>query len=552
MAAAIGMAFIAAPALATGNHNNGPVVNTDKGAVRGFVKNGVQTYLGIPYAKPPVGNLRWKPPQPANHWYGTRDATQYQTPCAQVTGLGAFSGPNSIDEDCLYLNIFTTGTNNRRHRWGHHGWGHHGHHNNVKKPVIVWIHGGGNFDGAPNGSDGSKLATGGPDGEETVVVVISYRLGLLGYLSHAALDTGARNGNYGIMDIQAVLHWVKRNIKAFGGDPNNVTLGGQSAGASDTGANVISPASAGLFHRAIYQSGPTTGFPSAATALSRGTAFAAAAFCPGSNAATASCLRNLSTARVLQLQGTPNANGPYLTGPFVDGTVIPITPEQAWTSGDYNHMPILAGRVRDEGTFGMSITEYFKQPQAAITAAEYNAAVTGALAVQYPLANYSDPGAAYTRVRTDSGLCRALHAIELWGDENPTYAYQFNYYDAPYYFPKMPDFKALAAHTIDIQFLFLGWHGGFLGVNLDQTTGVPRELNAAETALSDEIVAAWTKFAKYGNPNGTGNAPWPAYTSGSPDFFSQKINGASTTLSTATYRAAHKCDYWDPLLAVNY
>jgi para-nitrobenzyl esterase len=180
------------------------------------------------------------PPQPAAPWLGTRDATKYGNICAQVTTLGVFAGPASVDEDCLYLNVFTTGVAGR------------------KKPVFVWIHGGGNVDGASNDYNGSKLATGGPMGSETVVVTTNYRLGLFGYLAHPALDAeGHLARNYGILDLQAVLRWVQRNIAAFGGDPNTVTLGGQSAGASDTGANVLSPLSAGLFNRAIFESSPT-------------------------------------------------------------------------------------------------------------------------------------------------------------------------------------------------------------------------------------------------------------------------------------------------------
>ena len=224
-----------------GHGSSGPVVSTDKGSVRGFVENGVYSFLGIPYAAPPVGNLRWRPPAPAKRWDGVRDATEFGNICPQVTELGAFAGPTSITEDCLYLNVFTTGTS-------HHGG---------KKPVIVWIHGGGNLDGATNGYDGSKLARGGPLGTPTVVVTINYRLGLFGFLSEQHLNSeGHPWGNYGILDSQAALRWVQRNIAAFGGDPNNVTLGGQSAGAIDTAANLISPASAGLFHRAITQSSP--------------------------------------------------------------------------------------------------------------------------------------------------------------------------------------------------------------------------------------------------------------------------------------------------------
>src|SRR4029079_18484660 len=206
---------------------NGPTINTPDGPVQGFVENGVNKFLGIPFAAPPVGDLRWKPPAPPAH-HALLDATEFASSCPQVTELGAFAGPATIDEDCLYLNVFTTGS----------GSG---------KPVVVWIHGGGNVDGETADYDGSKLATGGPLGVPTVVVSVNYRLGLFGFLSESHLNAeGHPWGNYGILDQQAALRWVKANIANFGGDPTRVLLGGQSAGASDTGANMVSPGAAGL------------------------------------------------------------------------------------------------------------------------------------------------------------------------------------------------------------------------------------------------------------------------------------------------------------------
>src|SRR5262249_20881568 len=311
------------------------------------------------YAAPPVGALRWMPPTPpAKH--GLLDATEYANTCPQVTELGAFAGPSSTTEDCLYLNVFTTGTSPAR-------------------PVLVWIHGGGNIDGESNDYDASKLATGGPSGSPTVVVTINYRLGLFGYLAQDALDAeGHLFGNYGTLDQQAVLRWVQANIAAFGGDPTKVALGGQSAGARNTSANLVSPLAAGLFNRAIVESSPWSGTQTLAGALAQGNGFAVAAGCPGSGPSTAACLRNLSAARILQLAGTPNASGPYQgSGVFVDGTIIPVTPVTAWTTGHYNHVPIMGGSVKDEGNFGISITEYFSgPPQAPMTAAQYTSAVT--------------------------------------------------------------------------------------------------------------------------------------------------------------------------------
>ncbi len=532
------VAATAVPAVAQegrGDADGGPVVNTAEGPVRGFTKNGVEIFLGIPYAAPPVGDLRWTPPQAVRHWTETRDANRYGKTCPQVYQLGVFAAPTSISEDCLYLNVFTTAE-------GHNS-----------KPVIVWIHGGGNFDGESNDYDGSKLATGGSIGTPAVVVTFNYRLNMFGFFSHPAINAeGHRWGNYGILDQQAVLSWVQRNIAAFGGDPTRVALGGQSAGAQDTAANVLSPLSKGLFNRAIVQSTPgfTTFVAPAAVAATNGINFAAAAGCPGTKAAAAACLRKLSAARILQLSATGAANSPYVTGLIVDGSVIPIAPGQAWTTGQFNKMPMMGGAVKDEITFFTGINEWFSgPPQAPLTADQYAAAVGAVVAAEYPVSAYGgDPMLAYERAVTDQFKCTELHVVQLWAVQTPTYAYDFVYQNAPYYFAKMPGFRPLAAHTIDIQFLFPGWHGGDLGVNIDQGTGEQRELNAAETGLSDQLVAAWTNFAATGNPNGSGDSPWPVFTAGSQKYFVQDLSVSTETVEQ--FRSAYKCDFWDPRLGL--
>jgi para-nitrobenzyl esterase len=526
---------------------NGPVVKTADGHVRGFAEDGVYEFLGIPYAAPPVGSLRWMPPQPVKPWRETRDATKFGNTCPQVTELGAFAGPSSITEDCLYLNVFTpqlTAQNNGN-------------------AVLVWIHGGGNVDGESNDYDAAKLATGGPQGTPTVVVTLNYRLGLFGFLAHPALDNeGHPFANYGILDIQAVLKWVQQNIRAFGGDPTKVALGGQSAGAIDTGANLLSPLATGLFNRAIFESAPVIGsafyFP-LSTGLTAGNGFAAAADCPGTDAAAATCLRKLTAQRILQLSGTPNASGPYVTGAMIDGTIIPTAPETAYQAGQFNKMPIMGGNVQNELTFSNAITEYFSgPPQTPLTAAQYEANINSAyppataaqVLAEYPLSSYPSPQLAYSAAATDPLLaCQPRFVVHLWSKYVTVYQYEFNYQNAPYYFPHMPGFVPLASHTIDIQFLFQNWHGGQLGVNLDQTTGQPRELDSSETALSDQMIAFWTNFASTGNPNKSGNSPWPKFTSqaGAAVILSENVPSIGT-FTDAQYAAEHHCTFWDPIL----
>jgi para-nitrobenzyl esterase len=537
----------------TASNNTGPVVTTAEGPVTGLLRNGVYEFRGIPYAAPPVGKLRWMPPQPVTKWNEPRDATHFGNICAQVTTLGVFAGPASVDEDCLYLNVFTT-------KIGAPASG--------GLPVIVWIHGGGNVDGTSGDYDGSKLATGGSAGVPTVVVTINYRLGLFGFLAHPALN--AENhpfANYGIMDVQAALRWVQRNAAAFGGDPMRVTLGGQSAGATDTGANVIAPSSAGLFHRAIFQSSPLNAMSPLSLGLTRGSDFGKAAGCgAGTDAATADCLRALTASRILQLQGTAGANGPYVTGPMVDGSIVPVSPNTAWTTGKFNHMPIMAGNVQDEATFGIGITEYFSGPtQAPINETQYVANITAtysgpvyaggpnyakgtaeAVLKQYPAGK--DPAMALDLAGTHIGACRNRHIDGLWSkwSDVPVYAYEFNDRNAPYYFPTMPGFTPLAAHTIDIQFLFPLWHGGILGVpGASQSPALTKD----EQRLSDQLVAAWTNFAKSGNPNESGNAPWPRFVNqeGVPEYLSQNVPALST-FTNEQFGANHNCKFWDGVI----
>lgn len=598
-----------APALAA-EHGGGPVVNTAEGPVRGMSTNGVYEFLGIPYAAPPVGALRWMPPQPVAHWDDPIDATRFGHTCPQAEELGVFAGPASVTEDCLFLNVFTTRL--------------HGGGPSRGLPVIVWIHGGGDVDGESSDYDASKLATGGPLGTPTVVVTLNYRLGLLGFFSHPAIDAeGHLFGNYAVLDQQAVLKWVQRNVHAFGGDPTRVALGGQSAGASNTGDNQLSPLAKGLFNRAIYESAPLSSITDIAVFRPRGTAFsnaAASAYnlpgcASGVPSEVAACLRSLTVPQILQLN--QNANTAFYDGrtfgqgPMVDGTIIPHEPIYAWTTGQFNHMPVMGGNVQDEANFGISNTEYFSggyqggpASQVPIDLSHYEAIISlgygptvpacsgrGGACPAYPagtdaavLAQYT-PGSGLCSglspqqcddlVGTHPGVCRDRVVDALWAQyaDVPVYEYEFNDQGAPWYYPRMPDatpsglMTPLAAHTIDIQFLFPGWHGGALGV---QGASQSPAMSADEETLSDQLVAAWTYFAATGNPNpGGGNSPWPRFVNqagttctlqtgtgpvsyqcpmpGVPLFLSENVPSLST-FTWQSFGDAHNCDFWDKVL----
>jgi para-nitrobenzyl esterase len=512
-------------------------VTTQEGRVEGILKDGVAEFLGIPYAAPPVGNLRWKPPQQHASWTNVLQTKAYGPTCLQITEFGLFAGPANDNEDCLYLNVFSPDVDAAAKE---------------KLPVIVWIHGGGNLDGESNDYDASKLASQGG----TVVVTINYRLGLLGFLAHPALDAeGHPFANYGILDQQAALKWVKRNIAEFGGDKNNVTLGGQSAGSVDTESNFISPLAAGLFDRAIFQSVLLEPSP-LPSAEAKGAAFAVAAGCgSGITKAVAKCLRTLAASRIMQLSGTASATAPYLSNIIADGQILPSGKFVATlAAGKFNHMPVMSGTVEDESNFGLAINEYFSgPPRAQFTDSDFTASVTrtysssiypagtvNKVLTRYPLNAYDTAQLALDAVGTDPTTCEQRHTNQILADQVPVYVYEFDDRTAPSYFPKMPGFEALAYHTSDIQYLFPLYHGG--------PTGIPHELNNKQENLSNELVAAWTNFARTGNPNGQGNSPWPIFKNkpNQPSVLSESLPVLST-FTDAQFSAAHKCDFWDKI-----
>jgi para-nitrobenzyl esterase len=521
---------------AQSNPASDTVVHTAGGAVQGFINDGVAEFRGIPYAAPPVGNLRWKPPKSPVPWTGVRDATQFGNICLQVTTLGPFAGPANANEDCLYLNVYSPDVHPA---------------SNELLPVLVWIHGGGNLDGASNAYDGSKLATRG----HIVVVTINYRLGLLGFMSHPAIDAeGHLFSNYGILDQQAALRWVQTNIRNFGGDKHNVTLGGQSAGSVDTESNVISPLAKRLFHRAIFQSVLLEPVP-LPTAEANGVALAVAAGCgSGKDAATAACLRGLSAQKLFALSGTPSRAAPYVTQITIDGTILPNRFTALIENGEFTHMPVMSGWVEDEANFGLGITEFFSgPPRVPASAADYNARIaafgtnpsyppgTEAQAkTLYPLAKYVTPQLALDAIGTDSIACAQRHTNQLLAPQVPVYEYEFDDRTAPSYFPVMPGFQPLAYHTADIQYLFPLWHGG--------PEGIQHPLNSLQEFLSDELVTAWSNFARTGNPNGKGNSPWPLFEDepGGPAVLSESIPNLFA-LTDAEIAERHKCVFWDSI-----
>jgi len=492
------------------------VIHLSAGDVQGLTRNGIAEFLGIPYAAPPVGDLRWRPPQSPPRWSNVLQAVKFANTCAQPQ-RGVFAAPSST-EDCLYLNVFTPQTQaGSAHR----------------RPVMVWFHGGGLFSGESNDYDGSKLAKRG----DVVLVTLNYRVGAFGFFSHPAINAeGHPSINYGIMDQQLALKWVQRNIAAFGGDPSNVTIFGQSAGGTSVMANLASPKSEGLFHRAIVESGIRIGVTPPSVALKAGQDLAAAAGCTDQSA---KCLRSLSVEQILNNQaGILKYVVDY---PSVDGTVVTKTAFEAYNGGHFNRVPILAGVVQDEQAFFLPELSTRKP----LTADEFDAFAKsfGAKHVEkllnkYPLAEYPSPSLAEIAMAQGLKSCTARLLDRTWAKYVPVYAYEFRDRTAPSYFPAM-SYPMKAYHTSELQYLFPLFHGG---------QGTPSPLSPAQEKLSDDMVDYWTAFARAGVPDQSRDralTPWPRYSAERDNV--QALNLPVPKQSDA-YGKANDCELWNPIV----
>lgn len=493
------------------------VVATDKGPVVGVRGETMNKFLGIPYAKPPVGNLRWQPPQPVARWHGLRDATQFASHCPQ--GASPFGLPSDT-EDCLYLNVYAPNHKGERQDAPH------------KHPVMVWIHGGALFLGESDDYNPIKLV----QNEDVVVVTINYRLGFLGFLAHPALTAeSGGSGNYGLMDQQAALAWVQRNIRHFGGDPNNVTIFGESAGGLSVHSHLASPKSAGLFHKAIIQSGAyALDQPTQAVADAGGAARMATLGC--ADPTDAACLRALPVETLLANQGSAGFV------PNIDGNVLTQSIRSALASGQFNKVPVLQGSTHDEWRLFVALqNEFVSGP---MTAAQYPTVIANFLQVPpaqaaffanvlYPLAAYSSPSVAFGALGTDVVFaCGARTSNRLLSQHVSTYAYEFNDPNPPQLFLPPVSFPYGAYHASEIQYV--------LGVR----PNVPAPAMTADQAgLSDIMVSYWGRFAKNGNPNSRHTPDWAPY-SVATDTVQSLV--PPNPVPKTDFAVDHKCAVWAP------
>ena len=464
------------------------VVSVTGGQVSGAtVGADVRVYKGIPFAAPPVGESRWRPPRPVEPWEGVRDTTTFGPACPQRIRTGdvaAFFGQvvDQMNEDCLYLNVWTAVAPTD------------------SAPVMVWIHGGALLSGHGGEAtyDGTALAQRG-----VVLVTINYRLGPLGYLAHPLLAAESEHwasGNYGTLDQIAALEWVRANIAAFGGDPDRVTIFGESAGSWSVNHLVATPLAKGLFHRAIGQSGG--GFGSLGTAYSRsemeavGTQFADTLL--GAEVpvpVSLDALRAKTAEKVMAV--VPSDDVRFLAN--VDGWVFPDTIYNIFAAGAQNNVPVIVGSNADEGNSQ-------RDPMTVVDYRAYAHATYGNLADRF-LKTYpaeTDQDAVVGRMNS--------YADELFGWEMRTWARMMETVssNAYYYFfsrvPPGPDeIRGGAFHAAEIIYVF---------DNLGRSPYpyANRDYNEIDHQLSDVMVSCWVNFAKWGDPNGEGLPVWPVYT----------------------------------------
>jgi para-nitrobenzyl esterase len=505
-------------------------VQTDQGAVIGQLGS-VQTFMGIPYAAPPVGPLRWKAPQPAAAWSTSRDATLPGNICPQVV-LALFPVPGKNpgdvqgDEDCLYLNVYAPRSASASSRL----------------PVMVWIHGGAFTVGAGSDYDGSALA----EKYGLVVVTLNYRLGALGFLSLSSLDSGSQNqqsGNYGLQDQQAALKWVQRNVAAFGGDPAKVSVAGESAGGMSVCAQLASPQAAGLFRGAIIQSGLCTSPGNAVLqkdAATRNLKYAAKLGCaPGD----VPCLQGADVSALLRttVPGLrPVSN--LVWSPVYGTDLLPLPLQEAYAQGRFNRVPVLAGTNHDEGRLFVSVASPDGKPVTLIKYWGGTGLLVGALKaqrvlLQYPYRKFGTPALAFATMFTDGVFSCPGQAVNTAISKYvPVYSFEFSDPQAVTPLKSPADLPGLGSY-----------HGSSL-VYAFQTKvaggGDPAMFSPAQAKLSDAFSSAWASFVRTGNPASGGQTDWRAFDAARSNV--QVFTPGGVQESTR-FSAEHKCAFWGGL-----
>jgi len=504
---------------------SGTDVQTTNGPVCGITASGVNEWLGIPYAAPPVGALRWQPPQAPALWTTTRQATAFGSECIQ----GSATNPVG-SEDCLYVNVWRPADSTG------------------KLPVMVHIHGGGFFNGNGN-ADNSLLATTGDE----VIVSMNYRLNIFGFLADKSL--GDHSGDYGLQDQQFALQWVQNNIANFGGDPNTVTIFGESAGGSSVCDQIASPTANGLFERAISTSGEyntllgtpeqspripedletqdcKSALPTQAQANAAGKNFAAAVGC-GKGTDVVSCLQSLPVSDIENAAWTPGDGYQYggqgTVAPTINGSTLTMNLRQALRTGHVNKVRVIAGTDRDEDLVGTATSAAQYQ---SLVDTQYGVHASQVLA-KYPLSRFDSPGVAWRTVAADSDtVCPSLQTDRDLASRMPTFGYEIDDNDIPPYTPAGPGVVAPGASHVGAWFL----------------NPVSPALDANQQVLQNQEVAYVTTFARTGKPAPNGAPAWRRFEpNNNPTEISLQPAGDTGQVTAAEVSALHNCAFWDKL-----
>jgi len=499
----------------------GPQVQTQYGILQGSTASGVNSFLGIRFAQPPVESLRWVAPQPPSSWSGVMQATAYGSQCAQPVTQFGMTGTN---EDCLFLNVRTPANVTA----------------SSELPVMVWIHGGAFFAGEGSDYDGSSIIT----ENNVIVVTLNYRLGLFGFLalpSLAAENSQGQTGNYGILDQQAAIAWVRGNIAKFGGNPSNITIFGESAGGQSVIDQLTSPG-VGRLHGAIIESGAyAPALPTLAGAETTYEAIAASSS-RGLNCTnpTAACMRALTAAQLVAAINPLTDLG--VISPVVDGTVIPQQPVLAFNTGSFQHVPVINGNNHDEWRLFTALNDLFGTGP--VTTADYPTALQTAygslassVAAAYPLSNFASANYAYSATVTDSGFACGAHMVTAQlAQYVPVYGYELNDPNAPDLFlPNDPNLPNTGdSHASELPYLFPTLQSSLFGKG-------PAQFTSTQLALAKTTRASWASFARYGRPLSATGGAWVSYNASSK-YIQSLISPSPHAYSG--FVANHQCDLW--------
>ena len=455
------------------------------GAVQAIETGGLAIFKGIPFAAPPVGELRWRAPQAVKSWTGVKNADKFAPGCAQDAAMSVrFGAPNSFSEDCLYLNVWSPAKSARE-----------------KLPVMVWIYGGGFTAGTTSIPlyDGARLAHKG-----VVLVSVAYRLGPFGFLAHPDLsrESGKGSGTYGLQDLIAGLEWVKRNIAAFGGDPGRVTIFGESAGGIAVSMLAASPLAKGLYQGAISESGGNFAPPRFASEGGQNGASLPIAEQEGQKFLAALGAQDAKAGRALSAEQLQKAAGPALARfwPAFDGYVLPGDQYELYSAGRFNETPVLIGTNSDEGAL-------FARP--GVTRASFEEQIRGgygakadAILMAYPHATDAEAIKSSKNIFRDTSFAwptwswaRLQSRQNKDNGKNKVYVYYFDH--------RTPTSPEGSTHAAEMTYVF-GNPGG--------PDAVPGHAPSAdEAALSDRMSDYWVNFAKHSDPNAPGLPSWPAF-----------------------------------------